>query len=67
MAETGRELASRVGAAGDPGAPSFAYLVELYYAARFGGAEVSTAELDQLAQKVVRPAVRPAQPRADAN
>ena len=51
VAETGRELASRVGAAGDPGAPSFAYLVEL----------------EQLAQKVVRPQVRPPQPRADAN
>jgi hypothetical protein len=55
LGETGRELAVRVDAARDPGAQSFAELVELYYAARFGGAEVPSSTLERLAQKVVRP------------
>jgi len=51
--ETGRELAARVHAAGDPVAAPFAELVELYYAARFGAADVAAAELDRLAQAVI--------------
>lgn len=57
--ETGRELAVRVEAARDPGATPFAELVELYYAARFGGAEVAPDALERLARKVVRPAPPP--------
>jgi transglutaminase-like putative cysteine protease len=53
--ETGRELAARALEAGDPGARPFADLVELYYAARFGGAPVPPAELDRLARAVIRP------------
>jgi protein-glutamine gamma-glutamyltransferase len=54
-AETGRELAVRVARAGDPAAQQFSSLVELYYAARFGGDAVPPAELDRLAQQVQRP------------
>jgi len=52
--ETGRELAARVATAHDPAAQPFAELVELYYAARFGAATVSTADLDRLAQAVAQ-------------
>jgi hypothetical protein len=44
-----------VGKAGDPAAQHFAFQVELYYAARFGGADVANAELERLARLVVRP------------
>jgi hypothetical protein len=54
-AETGRELAVRVRGAGDPGAPAFAELVELYYAARFGGTAAPPGELERLATQVARP------------
>jgi transglutaminase-like putative cysteine protease len=53
--ETAAELATRVRAAGDPGAASFAELVDLYYAARFGEKAIAAAELDRLATAVVRP------------
>ncbi len=53
--ETPRALALRATEAADAGAPPFAELVELYYAARFGQRQVSTSELDALAGKVVRP------------
>jgi transglutaminase-like putative cysteine protease len=56
--ETGRELAVRVDAAHDPGAQSFSELVELYYAARFGGVEVPAGTLERLSREVVRPAPR---------
>jgi hypothetical protein len=55
VAETGRELAARVERAGDPGAQPFASLVDLYYAARFGGAVVPPEELERLAGLVQRP------------
>jgi hypothetical protein len=55
IAETGRELALRVDRAGDPGAPAFAELVELYYAARFGEAAVADDDLERLAQAVIHP------------
>jgi transglutaminase-like putative cysteine protease len=53
--ETGRELATRAHTSGDPGAAPFSALVELYYTARFGGQPVPSAELDRLAEAVVRP------------
>jgi transglutaminase-like putative cysteine protease len=53
--ETGRELSARVSGGGDAGAPAFAELVELYYAARFGGAPVPVAELERLAAQVAHP------------
>lgn len=59
VGETGRELAVRVDAAHDPGARPFAELVELYYAARFGGAEVPSDALDRLSREVVRPLQSP--------
>ena len=59
LSETGRELAVRVGAAGDPGAAPFSQLVELYYAARFGDADVPRGDLERLAHEVARP--QPAQ------
>jgi Domain of unknown function (DUF4129) len=61
--ETGRELAACVAAAADPAAAPFAELVELYYAARFGAADVAGAELDRLAQAVAAAPPR-AEPRA---
>jgi hypothetical protein len=57
--ETGRELAARVLAAGDPAAAPFGELVDLYYAARFGAAAVPTATLDRLAQAVAQAPPRP--------
>jgi protein-glutamine gamma-glutamyltransferase len=59
--ETGRELATRVREAGDPAAGPFEDLVELYYAARFGGIKVASGELDRLAQLVAN---LPLPPRA---
>jgi transglutaminase-like putative cysteine protease len=53
--DTPREILRRATAAGDPGAEAFADLVPLYYAARFGGADVDGAELSALAARVVRP------------
>jgi hypothetical protein len=53
--ETGRELATRVETAGDPAAPQFSSLVELYYATRFGGVRPPPGELERLAQQVARP------------
>jgi hypothetical protein len=50
--ETGRELAARLSAAGDPAAVPLGALVELYYAARFGAVAVPGAELDRLAHAV---------------
>lgn len=50
--ETGRELAARLRAGDDAAAAPFAELVELYYAARFGAADVAAADLDRLAQAV---------------
>jgi hypothetical protein len=64
LGETGRELATRVAQANDPGARPFAELVELYYAARFGEADVSAVELDRLAREVVRPPARDIGPPA---
>jgi hypothetical protein len=55
LGETGRELALRAREARDPGAAPFAELVELYYAARFGGESVAAAELDRLAESVIHP------------
>ncbi|MDB4966419.1 MAG: transglutaminase domain protein [Myxococcales bacterium] len=52
--ETGRELATRVRAASDPGADSFGQLVDLYYAARFGAIPVAAGDLERLAQEVIR-------------
>lgn len=52
--ETAKELARRVSDGADPGADAFDRLVALYYAARFGGADVATADLDHLADEVVR-------------
>jgi hypothetical protein len=46
----------RVDAAHDPGARPFSELVELYYAARFGGVEVPAGTLERLSREVVRPA-----------
>jgi transglutaminase-like putative cysteine protease len=60
MAETGRELAGRVSRGGDPAAQPFAELVELYYAARFGEAEIPGDDLERLASAVVSPVVDPA-------
>ena len=40
---------------GDPGAAPFSKLVELYYAARFGDADVPRGDLDRLAHEVARP------------
>jgi protein-glutamine gamma-glutamyltransferase len=57
--ETGRELAARARAANDPGASPFAALVELYYAARYGGEAVPSAELDRLADGVIHPLPKP--------
>ena len=51
----GPELSARLRAAADPGAQAFAVLVERHYAARFGGVEVPTEELDRLAHEVARP------------
>ncbi len=53
--ETGRELAVRAEAARDPGAAPFSALVDLYYAARFGGEPVPSADLERLSESVVRP------------
>jgi transglutaminase-like putative cysteine protease len=58
--ETGRELAARAHAGRDPGAAAFSALVELYYAARFGGEPVPADELDRLSQVVIRGASRSA-------
>jgi transglutaminase-like putative cysteine protease len=58
--ETAKELARRVSDGADPGAAAFDRLVALYYAARFGGAEVPTADLDRLADEVIR--ARPIDP-----
>jgi transglutaminase-like putative cysteine protease len=55
LGETGRELAARAQQAKDPGAAPFAELVELYYAARFGGEAVAASELDRLAESVIHP------------
>lgn len=54
-AETGRELSARVSAGGDPAAPRFAELVELYYAVRFGDAAPPPGALERLADEVARP------------
>jgi transglutaminase-like putative cysteine protease len=56
LGETARELAGRAHATGDPGAPAFSALVELYYAARFGGEAVPVADLERLAEEVIHPA-----------
>jgi transglutaminase-like putative cysteine protease len=60
--ETARELSRRVLAANDPAAAPFSELVDLYYAVRFGGAKVPTAELERLARQVVRPRAPSAEP-----
>ncbi len=54
-AETAAELAARAARNHDPGAEPFRELVDLYYAARFGGVAVDAAALDRLAARVVRP------------
>src|SRR5262249_3429799 len=70
--ETGRELAIRVERAADPGAVPFAQLVELYYPARFGPADIPPAALERLAQAVIRapeaapPATPPGPPPSEA-
>jgi hypothetical protein len=66
--ETGRELAARVSVADDPAGQPFSELVELYYAARFGRVPVAQADLERLAQAVLRapPRVEIAQPPARA-
>jgi hypothetical protein len=50
--ETGRELSARLRAASDHAARPFGDLVELYYAARFGAADVPAGELDRLSAEV---------------
>jgi transglutaminase-like putative cysteine protease len=64
--ETGRELAARVVDAADPAGAPFTDLVELYYAARFGGVPVAPADLDRLAQAVLHAPPRPPEPTPPA-
>ncbi|HEX2570997.1 MAG TPA: DUF3488 and transglutaminase-like domain-containing protein [Polyangia bacterium] len=54
-AETLAELAARATGAQDPGAAAFVRLVDRYYAVRFGGVGVETAELERLAREVIEP------------
>ncbi|MCS6913895.1 MAG: DUF3488 and transglutaminase-like domain-containing protein [Myxococcales bacterium] len=52
-AETLRQLATRIGAAGDPAAEPFARLVDRYYAYRFGGEPVDMAEFRSLTRSLL--------------
>ena len=64
--ETIAALAGRVLERGDPGAEAFRALVDLYYAARFGGRIVDMAHMDALARRVVRPEEDDARDASDA-
>ncbi|MSP59553.1 MAG: DUF3488 domain-containing protein [Myxococcales bacterium] len=58
-AETPTELCDRAALRSDPGALPYRELVDLYYAARFGGEAVDRVNFERLAREVVKARIAP--------